>query len=101
MLSDLDQPVETFAVNQRLEVGAHQNIGRRFAGFGIPFHTDWRVCPGADLVAYICGKCQNLIAALARRLEIDRDKGRVIHRDPDLFNRRDKKIIVAFLLQDR
>ena len=46
-------------------------------------------------------KSQPLIFAGSRHLEIHRHEGRIVHRDADLFDRRDEEILVAFLLQDR
>ena len=58
MQAQVDQAVEAFAINEGFQIAAHQNIGRRFAGFGVALHTDWVVRAGDHCVADLRGEMQ-------------------------------------------
>ncbi len=101
MTSEINQPVKTFAVDQRFEIGADQNIRRRLAGLRITLDPDRIVRSGHGKVTNMGFKRQNLLLARAFGCEIHGHKGCVIHRDPDLLDRCDQKIGVSVLAQDR
>ena len=96
LFAHIHQTIKRLAVNQRLQIGADQHIGRRLTGFTVPHHPDRVVRPGSHLVAHIGFKGQ--IAALL--VHIHRHKRRIIHRDADLFDRRDQHIFIAVAAQD-
>ncbi len=100
MRADIHQPVKAFAVDQRLQPGADHHIGRRFACFGIPNHANRMFCSGLRKIADIRLECQGLRLALPLDGEVHRHERRVIDGNPDLFDRRDKKIIVAVPAQN-
>ena len=96
-LADIDQPIERLAIDQRLEIAPHEDIGRRLARFGITVHADRMVGSCHDFVVDIRHKFQSVFD----RIEVNRNEWRVLYADTDFFNRRDKKIVLTVLSNDR
>jgi len=97
----VDQSVEALPVDQRLQPVTDQDVRRGFSGFGVHLYPDRVVRPGIGMIPDIGFEPQDLRLARALDVEIHRDKGRVLDRDPPSFNRRDKDIPVVIAPQDR
>ena len=93
----LHQPVEALAVDQRFQPRADLDIGRRLARFGIADHPDRMLRTRHRQLAQIGGEAQPLLVPR----DIDRDEGRVVDGDADLFDRGDEVMPVALALEDR
>jgi len=100
VVADLDQPVKALAVDQGLQVGANQHIGRRLAGLLIADHANRMIGTGAGEFPDIGFKGQNLITPCPGNLEVDSDKGGVVHDDANFLDGRDETIIVTVLATD-
>lgn len=100
MLAQINEAVEAFAVNERFEVAAYQNVRSWFAGFEVARDTDGVLGARGALIADICGEGQHLLITCAADFEIYRNEGRIIDGDADFFDRGDEKIIVAVFAQD-
>jgi len=97
VFADLNQPVKGFAVNQRLQIGAHQHIGRRLAGLRITHHADRMIGARHHAVTDIGFKLQPVAAFV----EIDGNEGRVIYGNSHLLDRGDQHIIIPIAPQNR
>ncbi len=96
MLTDFNQTVERFAVNEGFKVTADQNVRRRLTRFGVSLDPNWVVRTGHHCITDIGFKHQ----IIAPAIEVHGDKWRVIYCDTDLLNRRDQKVILALFLDD-
>src|SRR5690554_4534978 len=100
MHTDIDEPVKRFAIDQRLQIIAHEHIGRRLAGFAVALYANRRLGADRGRVTYIGQKRQALILAGARHLEVERHKWRVIDNYSDLLDGGDEEVFVALFSQD-
>jgi hypothetical protein len=78
MATQIGQPEEGLAVDQRPEIAADQHIGRGFAGFRIALEPQGMVGAGGGGILGSGGKGQALVAPGAGCGEIIGQKGRVI-----------------------
>ena len=100
MHAQFDQPVKALAVDQRFEVAADADIGRRLARVRVADHAYRRLRSGDHGVVKVGQKRQILRLTFARDLEINGNERRVLHPDADLFDRGDKEIFIALADQN-
>src|SRR6056297_2209356 len=74
-LADLHQPVEALAIDERLEVRPHEDIGRGLAGLWVALDPERVVRPGDERVADIGLESQGRPGLGLFHLEIDRHEG--------------------------
>ena len=101
VLTQFDQPVKAFPVDQRLKVAADADIGRGLSGIGGTLDTDRQIGARNRDIPKVGLERERLVGAAAFGLEIDGDKGGIFDLDADLFDRRDQEIIVIFTDQNR
>ena len=97
MFSNIYQAVKRLTVNQRLKIGAYQNVGGGLTRFRITDHPDWMIGPGCHPIAHIRLKLQ----PSGPLIKINGDEGGVVHRNADLLNRCHKHIVIAVPTQNR
>ncbi len=97
MRPDFHQPVEALAVDQRLEIRANVDIGRRLAGRRIPLDSNRMLRTRTCLVTEIGHKGQRLSLAFACNGEINGHEWRVIDGDPHFLDGCDQHIAIPVL----
>ena len=99
--SQIGQTVKGLAVDQRPQPRTDMDIGRRFARCRLAVNPYRIVRPGHGLILGLGVKPQHLRLTLPFRIKINRQHGRVIDDDTDLFDGGDKVVFAVFDLQNR
>lgn len=93
--AQVHQAVKALAVDQGLQIGTDQYVGRWLTRSRIPFDADRMGGSGLCQIAHMGLKRQDLRLARAGCFEIHRDKWGIFDRDAHFFDRSDQKIIFS------
>lgn len=101
MRSDVHQPVEALAVDQRFEICANMDIGRGLAGRRIPLDSNPVLRSRTGLIAEIGHEVQRLSLAFACNSEVDGHERRVVDGDSHFLDRSYQHIAIPVLPENR
>lgn len=93
----VNKAVKALPVDQRLQIGANQDVRARFPRFRITRHANRVFRSGRDSVIHVSQEGQRLVAACTSRLKVDGHKGCIIYGNARLFHRRDQKVVISVL----
>ena len=96
----LYQLVEHIAMNQRLEVAAHQHIRRWLLRDRVDHHAQRVGRPGFDLVLDIAGEAQHLLLTLTFHIQRHSHERRIVDADAHLLYRGNQEVVIAIAADD-